>query len=154
MNKQRRKYNKIEKKENELKPIQKPIFSTNHINLKNNIATVSFFSSLTSDLKHVQKSVYSIESSSQHLTLSISKIIVSTNDKYIQQSIQQHDSTCLILVQLFLNTTSLQGTDINNSGAIMYVATFLSLRVGNENIFNSYWLFFLSKTRMYNSDFH
>lgn len=70
---------------------------------------------------------------------------MSTNDKYIQQSIQQHDSTCLILVQLFLNTTSLQGTDINNSGAIMYVATVLSLRVGNENIFNSYWLFFLSK---------
>lgn len=42
MNKQRRKYNKIEKKENELKPIQKPIFLTNHIDLKKKYS-YSFF---------------------------------------------------------------------------------------------------------------
>lgn len=63
MNKQRRKYNKIEKKENELKTITKTNFlNKSYRSKKKNIATVSFFSSLTSDLKHMhaQKIVYSI----------------------------------------------------------------------------------------------
>lgn len=56
MNKQRRKYNKIEKKENELKTITKTNFlNKSYRSKRKNIATVSFFSSLTSDLKHVQK---------------------------------------------------------------------------------------------------
>lgn len=48
-------------------------------------------------------------------------MLAPVKEKY---SIQQHDVTCLILVQLFLNTTPLLRNDVYDSDAIMLLATF------------------------------
>lgn len=54
-------------------------------------------------------------------------MLAPVKEKYSIQSIQQHDVTCLILVQLFLNTMPQLRTDVYDFDAIMLLATFYRL---------------------------